>query len=582
MADSKWDQQYDLIVMGAGAAGMTTALVAAIEGLKPLLIEKTDRVGGTTATSAGTIWIPGNRQSLAAGYQDSPEAAALYLDKLTGVPDASGLRSAFLSTGPDMVEYLRAKSDVHFNPSGKHPDYRDMEGAAVYGRTLVPAMFDGRLLGKDFERVRPPIPEFLLLGGMMAGKADLPPLINRFRSVGNFLYAGKLLVRYLADRLRYSRGTRIVMGNALVARLFYSLKKNRVPVMFDTTVMEVVSGAGRVAGVVVRSQGRTLRINTRKGLVIATGGYGHSAKLRERFMPKPTPADTVACPANTGDGIELALRQGGTIGADAHGPGAFWAPVSRTRRADGSQGVFPHLLLDRAKPGLIAVNAAGKRFVNEADSYHDFVLGMYESHMSTPTIPAHLICEASFVARYGLGIVYPGTTNLKPFEKSGYLVVAPSLERLAAKLGIEPQALVATVARHNSMARSGKDLDYGKGETELNRFNGDPLQAPNPCLRPIEQGPFVALAVWPAEIATSAGLQADVDGQLLDTKGVPIDGLYAVGNDMASIMLGTYPGPGTTLGPALTFGYRAAMHAAGKPVGYSRRLFPSDPPSCGS
>jgi succinate dehydrogenase/fumarate reductase flavoprotein subunit len=558
--------QCDLIVMGGGAAGMTTALVAAIEGLKPLLIEKSDRVGGTAATSAGTIWIPGNRQSVAAGYQDSAEAAAVYLDKLTGVPDASGLRSAFLSTGPDVVDYLRAKSDVHFNPSGKHPDYRDMEGAAVNGRTLVPAMFDGRLLGKDFERVRPPIPEFMLLGGMMAGKADLPPLINRFSSVGNFLYSGRLLLRYLADRLRYSRGTRIVMGNAMVARLFYSLKKRRVPVLFESSVTEVVSEGGRVNGVVVQSHGRTLRIGTRKGLVIATGGYGHSAKLRERFMPKPVPQDTVACPANTGDGIELALRHGGTVAADAHGPGAFWAPVSRTRRADGSQGVFPHLLLDRAKPGLIAVNAAGKRFVNEADSYHDFVLAMYESHKSTPTIPAYLICEAAFVARYGLGNIYPGTTNLKRFEKSGYVVIAPSLEQLAAKLGIAPRALADTVARHNSMARSGKDLDFGKGDTELNRFNGDPLQTPNPCLRPIEQGPFVALAVWPAEIATSAGLQTNADGQLLDPKGDPIEGLYAVGNDMASIMLGTYPGPGTTLGPALTFAYRAAMHAAGRPV----------------
>jgi succinate dehydrogenase/fumarate reductase flavoprotein subunit len=561
---SSWDQEHDLIVMGAGAGGMTTALVAALEGLKPLLIEKTGLVGGTTATSAGTIWIPGNRQSLAAGYHDNPEAAARYMDGLIGAPDVRGLRSAYLSTGPDVVEYLRAKSDVQFIPSGKHPDYRDLEGAAVYGRTLYPAMFDGRLLGKDFERVRPPIPEFMVLGGMMAGKDDLPRLINRFRSVGNFVHAGKLLLRFLSDRVRYSRGTRIVMGNALVSRFLYSLKKNGVPIMFETRVTELVKEADRVVGVVAVSQGRTLRIRTRRGLVIATGGFGRSASLRERFMPRPTPPLSMACESNTGDGIELGLMHGGSVTADASGPGAFWAPVSVTHRADGSRGAFPHLLLDRAKPGLIAVNAAARRFVNEACSYHDFVQGMYESHRTTPTIPAHLICEASFVARYGLGNVHPGTTNLEPFERSGYLVVAPTLAQLAIKLELDPRALANTVERHNSMARNGQDLDFGKGDTELNRFNGDPLQTPNPCLRPIERGPFVAIAVWPAEIATSTGLQTNADGQLLDAQGQPIDGLYAVGNDMASIMSGTYPGPGTTLGPALTFGYRVAMHAAGK------------------
>lgn len=562
-----WDRETDVLVIGGGAAGMTTALVASLEGLRPLLVEKTDQVGGTMSTSAGTVWIPGNRQSRDAGYGDTEAAAATYMDALIGAPDDTGIRAAYLRTGPKVIDYLRDRSEVRFVPSGKHPDYRDMDGAAVTGRALAPEMFDGRRLGSDFERIRPPIPEFLVLGGMMVGKEDIPRLINRFKSVGNFIYAGRLFLRYLTDRLRYSRGTRVVMGNALAARLFYSLRQQNVPVLFETTVQSLVRSDGAVTGAVLRTaDGQTLRVRTTRGVVIATGGYGHNPALRARFMPRPTPELTVACASNTGDGIELGLAEGGTVAPETQGPGAFWTPVSVTRRADGSRGVFPHLSLDRAKPGLIAVNSAGRRFVNEANSYHDFVEGMYASHREVPTMPAYLICEADFVRRYGLGNLYPGTTDLRPAEREGYLVTAPTLAQLAERIQVPAEALQATVTRYNEMARQGRDLDFGKGDTELNRFNGDPAQRPNPCLRPIEQGPFVALAVWPAEIATSTGLQTNADGQVLTADGAPIPGLYAAGNDMASIMMGTYPGPGTTLGPALTFGYRVAMHAAGRPV----------------
>jgi len=559
---AEWDQEVDLLVMGAGAAGMTTALVASLEGLKPLLLEKSQHVGGTTATSAGTIWIPGNRPSAAAGFSDSAQAAATYMDHLIAKPDTHGVRSAYLATGPDMVDYLQAKTAVQFVPSGRHPDYRSLEGAAVTGRALAPATFDGRLLGADFERVRPPIPEFMVLGGMMAGKEDIPRLIHRFKSWSNFVYAGKLFARYLMDRLSYSRGSRVVMGNALAARLFYSLKQQQVPIWFDTRVQSLIQDNGRVVGVVMCQAGTQLRIRTRQGLVIATGGYGHHAEMRAQFMPKPTPPYTLACASNTGDGLTLGLAAGGQVAAQTQGPGAFWTPVSVTHRRDGTQGLYPHLSLDRAKPGLIAVNSAGQRFVNEADSYHDFVQAMFASHQHVPTMPAYLMCEKSFVARYGLGAVYPGITDLRAFEATGYLVVAPTLEGLAAKLSIDPVALQTTLERYNQMARQGRDLDFGKGDSELNRFNGDATQQPNPCLRPIEQGPFVAVAVWPAEIGTSTGLQANADGQVLDVQGQAVPGLYVVGNDMNSIMEGTYPGPGTTLGPALTFGYRVAQHAA--------------------
>jgi succinate dehydrogenase/fumarate reductase flavoprotein subunit len=267
----------------------------------------------------------------------------------------------------------------------------------------------------------------------------------------------------------------------------------------------------------------------------------------------------------TGDGLALAEAAGATLELDRDHAG-LWTPVSVMARRDGSQAVFPHILLDRAKPGLIAVNAAGRRFVNEADSYHDFVLGMYRPQDGAPSVPAHLICDGRFIRDYGLGLIHPGTRRLRRFVDAGYLVVGDTPAELARRLGIDGAALADTVARHNRFAEAGVDQDFGKGGSELNRFNGDPRHAPNPCLRPIVGPPFCAVTVWPGVLATSAGLKTDEHGAVLTAASAPISGLYACGNDMASVMRGAYPGPGTTLGPALVFGYRIAMHAAGKPV----------------
>ena len=289
--------------------------------------------------------------------------------------------------------------------------------------------------------------------------------------------------------------------------------------------------------------------------------------MRKDFMPVPTPPHSMAFPDNTGDGLALGQRHGGTVDPERTRPGGFWTPVSVTRRPDGTCGLYPHILLDRAKPGLIAVNATGRRFVNEADSYHDFVEGMYAANARLNRVSAHLICEAAFVTKYGLGNVHPGTTRLDRFERDGYLFIAPTIEDLATRIGVPTGTLRETVDRYNAHARTGRDPDFGKGETEVNRFNGDPDVRPNPCLAPIENGPYVAVEVWPADIATCTGLTTDADGRVLDQDGQPLPGLYAAGNDMASVMRGTYPGPGTTIGPALTFGYRVAMHAAGRPLG---------------
>jgi succinate dehydrogenase/fumarate reductase flavoprotein subunit len=237
--------------------------------------------------------------------------------------------------------------------------------------------------------------------------------------------------------------------------------------------------------------------------------------------------------------------------------------VSIVPRPDGTKGLFPHLVLDRAKPGLIAVNSAGRRFVNEAASYHDFVLAMFESNSTTPSIPVWLICDAVFLSKYGLGIIYPGHRNPGKFVDSGYLVSARTVAELAGKIGADLMQLDGTIVRYNGFAKTGVDIDFGKGETELNRFNGDDTYKPNPCIGPVATPPFYALAVWPADIAVSTGLAADADARVLGNDGKAIPGLYACGNGMASVMGGSYPGPGTTLGPAIVFAYRAVLHAKG-------------------
>lgn len=569
-ADGAWDDEVDLLVAGAGPAGMAAALVGAIEGLSVAVCEKSAQVGGTGATSAGTLWIPGNRHGAEAGHRDTAGDGARYLEAVAGPPDArvAAVRRAYFADGPEVVDYLEARSELRFVACGPHPDYRsDQPGAAVAGRAVVPEVFDARVLGADLRRVRPPIEEFLLLGGMMVGKEDIAHLVDRYRSAGSLLHSARLLCRYLADRLRSRRGTRLTMGNALVGRLYHSLRTRGVPVLFETPVTGLVRGGGGVVGAEAGGRGRPRRIRARRGVVLATGGFAHNADLRRRFMPATVQGRSMAAPGCTGDGIVAATAAGAAIGSDGHHAGGFWSPVSVTRRRDGSGGLFPHLSLDRAKPGLIAVNAAGRRFVNEAVSYHDFVEAMHRSHRTVDTMPAWLVCDAAFVRRYGLGAIHPGTRRLRRFAESGYILLADTLDGLAAAAGVDAAGLADTVARHNRFAAAGSDPDFGKGGDAFNRFNGDPANTPNPCLAPIGAPPFVAVAVWPAEIGCSVGLATTEDGEVLDSGGAAIAGLYACGNDMSSMMSGTYPGPGITLGPALVFGYRAARHAAARAAG---------------
>jgi succinate dehydrogenase/fumarate reductase flavoprotein subunit len=549
--------EVDVLVVGAGAAGMTAALVSALEGLDVLLCEKSDRVGGTTATSAGTIWVPGTRQGREAGFKDTIVDARRYLDAVIGAaPDAR--REAYFATGPEVVDYLSQRSEVKFTTYARHPDYlANRPGAAIGGRALAPLPFDGRLLNADFALVRPPIGEFMALGGMIIGRDDIEPLARPFQSFAAFRAATALLWRHATDRLRYRRGTRLLMGNALVARLFYSLRRNRVPIWLNASLQELTAVGGRVCGAVLLVEGKRRQVKTRRGIVLATGGLGGSVDRLNEYV-RPPLAHAVAFAGAAGDGMRIARAVGAAV-EDDHASPAFWTPVSATGWLAGGRGAFPHLVLDRAKPGLVAVNAAGRRFVDEAASYHEFVIGMQRSHTTVPTIPAWLVCDRAFVEKYGLGRVPPGRRSRRQFIKSGYLVEATSLETLARKIGVDAAGLQQTVQQHNRFAETGDDPEFGKGSTEFDRNNGDPSHTPNPCLGRIATPPYYAMAVYPSTLGSSVGLKADSDGRVLAATGEPIPGLFVCGNDMASIMRGHYPGPGITLGPALVFAYRAAM-----------------------
>ena len=330
------------------------------------------------------------------------------------------------------------------------------------------------------------------------------------------------------------------------------------------SLKELVKADDQIIGAILSTPAGDIAIRARKGVVLATGGIGWSRELRERLLPENTRRYSLSPDSNTGDGILAGERASGEIARELESP-ALWMPCSVMKQPDGHLSVFPHIMLDRAKPGLLAVDASGRRFVNEANSYHDFVEGMLRSNHSPASVPAYLICDRSFISDFGIGLVHSGMKSLRRFIEANYLFEGRTIDELATKIGTDAGALTETIKRYNEYAATGIDEEFGRGTSPLNRFNGDPDNKPNPCLRLIGPGPYYAVTVWPADLASSAGLRTDARSRVVRLDGTPVGGLYAVGTDAASIFKGTYPGPGTMIGPAMVFGWRAAMDAAGHP-----------------
>lgn len=562
---------YDLVVIGAGGAGMSAALYAAIDGAKVLLVERTEQVGGTTAWSAGTTWVPGSHHAAKVNPQDNLAEAKRYLDNAIGERSDPALRQAFLDHGKAAVEQIEAHSELRYRPYPKHPDYiSDLCGSTLSGRALEPLPFDGRLLGDLFPLIRPPIPEFTVLGGMMVDRTDINHLLAMTKSLASFKHSARIILRHLKDRLSHSRGTRLVMGNALTARLLYSLSKHdQVTLALNTTVEHIHQNAqvGQTGQAVDRvtllQNGQRRTVKVRGGVVLASGGFNRNPELRAKLLPG-IPLDWCpAAPGHTGQAHELAASLGAHYGQGALS-NSFWAPVSRRQRPDGSTAVFPHFVMDRAKPGFLTVNQAGERFLNESTSYHLFGLGMQAAHQQSPSIPAYLVCDSAALQRYGVGMVRPGASAglLKTFLDDGYLTQGATLDELAARLGINAQGLKSSVEKINAYARTGIDPEFGRGSTAYSQNIGDASAGgKNPNLGPLRQGPYYAVKLYPGDIGAATGFATDASARVLGADQQPVAGLYAVGNDQHSIMGGVYTAPGITIGPGLVFSYIAARDA---------------------
>ena len=379
---------------------------------------------------------------------------------------------------------------------------------------------------------------------------------------------GRRLLAYGRDRLLHGRGLRLVNGHALVAALAASAFEAGVEIRLRSPVKRLLIEGGRVAGVQTAGPEGLRTLRARCGVVLACGGFPHDeARKRELLPHAPSGREhwSAASRGNTGDGLRLGESAGAVVARGLRSAAAL-APVSLVPQADGSVVHFPHLI-ERAKPGLIAVMASGRRFVNEADSYHDFVSALLARTQPGEPVQAWLLCDHAFIRRYGLGAVKPAPMPLGPWLRKGYLQRARSLGELAQRCGIDAAALQVTVQRYNLQAEVGVDADFAKGETPYNQVQGDAGAGhPNPCMAPLRRAPFYALRVLPGSLGTFAGLQANASAQVLDAGAQPVSGLYVAGNDMNSLMGGHYPSGGITLGPAMTFGFIAAHHAAGVPL----------------
>ena len=552
--------ETDVLVVGSGAGGLSAAVTAAAAGLRVIVAEKESVFGGTTARSGGWLWIPCSPVAVRDGVVDSVAAAREYLQHEAGNHFDAARVDAFLAAGPEMVAFMERETQVRFVLGPAFADYHpSAAGGSDGGRSICAAPFDARALGVEKDRLRPPLKEITFLGMMIGTGKELVHFFNATKSVRSAAVVARLLARHGRDLALHGRAMRLTNGNALVARLARSAFDRGVPIWTDAPVIELLRDGAAVVGAVVRRDGVETRVLARRGVVLAAGGFPQDVARRAAMFPHaPTGAEhwSPAPPGNTGDGLRLGEAAGAVV-EDRYPNAAAWVPVSLVPRADGSVGPFPHFV-DRSKPGVIAVLRSGARFVNEANSYHDFIQAM----LAAGEREAWFVCDHRAQRRYGLGFAKPFPVPLRGVIESGYLRRGATIEALAIEAGIDPAGLARTVAEYNRPAARGEDPAFGRGSTSYNRSLGDATVRPNPCVAPIGAGPYYAVRVVPGDLGTFAGLRGDRQARVLDGAGLPIPGLYAAGNDLASIMGGNYPGGGITLGPAMTFGFIAARHMA--------------------
>ena len=556
--------ECDLLVVGSGAAGLSCAITAKKRGLDVVVLEKEPVFGGTTALSGGVLWIPLNHHGRQQNPGDTAAAVRTYLMQETGRFFDEDAVQAFIDNGPRMVEFFERETEMQFIPT-LYPDYHpDVPGGAEIGRSILAKPYDIRGLGKDMPRLKLPLRTITFIGMMFnSSNADLKHFFRATKSLTSFVYVAKRLANHIKELVLYRRAINVTSGNALAARLAKSALDLGIPILTSTPAQEILMEGDQAVGVRVAGEGGERRITSRRGVVLACGGFPHDVKRIAQAYPhlrsggehlSPTPT------SNTGDGVAMAEAAGGVVDIRFQDTSA-WMPVSRVEFPDGEVGVFPHLL-DRYKPGVIGVLRNGKRFTNESNSYHDVGAAMIEACKGQSETAMWLVCDKTTLSKYGLGYVKPAPMPIGRFIKNGYLFEGKTLADLARVTGIDEAGLEQTVREYNVHAVKGQDPAFGRGRTSFNRYLADPDHRPNPCVAPVKNGPYYALKVIMGDLGTFDGIQTSVVGEVKKRDGSVIPGLYAVGNDRASIMGGNYPAAGITHGPNMTFGYVTANHIA--------------------
>ena len=556
-----WDKEVDTLVVGSGAGGLLSALVAADNHGDVLVIEKEAQWGGTSATSGAGIWIPNSDQARAAGFEDNVDEAFKYVRALSkeNVPDAN-IR-AFVENAAPMLRWVTNNTEIDYQ-AFPYPDYHaENPGGSPTGyRTHMPLPIDGKKLGRDVETLRFASPAASLFGYLNWHFDET--YIILFRAPGWWWHLTKSLARYWFDwpfRFKSRKDRRLTLGNALLGGLRLAINEKKVPIWLESPLVDLISDKGKVTGAVVRHEGKSLRVRAKKGVVLAAGGFDKNQMMRDENAPLYRNANySGGTGGNTGDSI----RAGTAIGADTLNMQSAWAaPVFYVPGEDRGR----LCTIERALPGCMMVNQKGERYLNEAASYH--IVGQQMARRAAEhgdANPTWFVFDHKYRHNYPVGPLYPLMPDwMQRGEVRGILKKGRTVEELAANMGVPVDTLTATIARFNEYAVKGEDPDFHRGEAAYDKMYGDPRVGPNPCLAPLAKGPFYAMPIYPGDIGTNGGLLTDDKARVLDAKGKPISGLYAVGNNAASAMGESYPGAGVTIGPAMTFGYIAARHMTG-------------------
>ena len=542
----------DVVVVGAGGAGMTAALASQARGLETVLIEKSGYFGGSTARSGGGVWIPNNYALEAAGQGDDPELSRLYLDSIVGDVVPKVRRDTYLERGPEVMDFIRERTPLRFTWVPQYADYHpEAPGGRAAGRSAEPVPMDARFLGDELARLHPQYTK--APANMIVTQADFRKISLGLRTLRGPVTMAKVLLRRIVSLVRGQR--MYAMGNAIAIGLRKGLMDAGVPVHYDTELRDLVLEDGRVVGVRVLRDGAESVIRARRGVILGSGGFEKNLELREKYQPRPTSVDwTTGSQFNTGGGVLAGIAAGAQTDLMDD---AWWGPTIPLPSGPW------FCLAERNLPGSIIVNQAGRRFMNEAQPYVEAVHEIYRGEATgVGHVPAWMVMDQRYRNRY----LFAGLSPRQPFPgrwyQHGTVRKAATLEGLAAEIGVPADALLETVTRFNGFAGTGVDGDFHRGESAYDKYYSDPRVKPNPSLHVIDQAPFYAVKIVPGDLGTKGGLVTDEHARVLRPDGSAIPGLYAAGNVSSAVMGRTYAGPGATIGPALTFGYLAAEDIA--------------------